>query len=353
MIATIAATLASLLPGPVAQPVIHAFDREKSFPEGCAGMPIKPNEAYFEVRLKQMYLANNVKWFTVYDPLVVITTSFDYGDLRIEVPAVLGPGIIQKHLAAGAPRFGTVLTDVKVIGPHPYRGRGITISISFYRVERMSYTKSLLKVIERLSSMIGMEQINTITNAAGALMDGIEGLLGGGATVCIAAHQFTLPHSNMLPLQTGYSALIVPPVPAQLDTLLVRDGRLRKIEDGRESAFAESDFVLLNVESTQRRENEQFFSAYSLKQQAINIIAEGPQSLKRAKAIMLSGFQQLRISNDFTKHEAKLLFEEWLQEFNEEVIRYGKANAMPISPLMDILPLTANDLNQAMDRLSL
>ncbi|GGC65444.1 hypothetical protein [Undibacterium terreum] len=352
MIENISAMLGALLPAPVAQPVVKSFGKEKSFPEMSAGAPIKRNEAYFEVRLNQMCLANNVKWFSVYDPLVVITVGFDYGGKSIEVPAVLGPGIIQKHLDSGAPQFGTVLSDLKVIGPHPYRGSGISISISFYRVERMNYTRSLLKVIERLSGIIGMGQIATLASTGGALLDGLEGLLGGGATVCMAAYKFNLPPPNY-PLQTGYTALIVPPVPDNLDTLLVRDSRLLQKEGGEERPFAGSDFVLISVAGMQRRENEQFFSAYDLKEQALSIISEGEASRKRAKAIMLSAFQQLRGSDDFTKLEADLLFEEWLQEFDKEVSRYSRANAMPIRHNQPELALAANDLNQAMDRLSL
>lgn len=352
--AGISEMLAALLPGPVPQAVVRNFERDTGAPEGGVGKSIRRNEMYFNVRLNQMNLASNVKWFTVYDPLVVITVGFDYGASRIEIPSVLGPGLIQKHLAAGAPLFGTVLTDVNVTGPHPYRGRGITVSMSFYRVARKSYTKALLKVIERLSGMIGMDQIGTFASAGGALIDGVEGLLGGGETVCIAAHQFNLPQSAARPLQSGYSALIVPPLPANLETLAVRDGRLCETNERGEAApFAGSDFVLMSIAGMDRRENEQFFPAYDLRKQAIKIIGEGKQSRKRAKALMLSALQQLGASNDFTQNEAKWLFDEWIGDFDERSDQFDRAHAMSHNGAEPGLPGMAVGLNDAMERLSL
>lgn len=351
---TIGAALGRLLPAPVALPVVKQIDPRKTFPEGSSGATIRRNEAYFEVRVNQMCLAKNVSWFSVYDPLVVIIVAFDYGDKRQELPFVIGPGSIERHLAAGAPLFGTVLTDAKVTGPHPYRGSGVTLSVSFYRVQRENYAKSLLKVVERLSGMVGLGQVGTLVNTADVLLDGLEGLFGAGQTVCLATHQFSLPASPAYPLQTGFSALIVPPVPATPDQLLVRDGRLfTQHANGDEAAYTDSDFVLLSITGLPRRQNENFFPCYQLKRQAMEILGEGEPSRKRAKATLLTALQQLRISDDFTAVEAELLFDEWIQEFEREVVRYQRTGALPLIPVPPPLPLLASDMNQAMARLDL
>lgn len=343
-----------LVPAPVAQSVVETFDQTRCVPPDGIGKPIRRNQMYFELRMNQMNLANNVKWFSVYDPLVVITVGFDYGDKRIEIPSILGPGTIQKYMKSGAPLFGTVLTDVKITGPHPYRGSSVTVSVSFYRVERINYTKSLLKVIERLSGMIGMDQLGVLTKTGGAILDGLEGLMGADETVCIAAHQFNLPPSSSVPLQSQFISLITPAASTSVGSLVVKGGRLVELGEFGERGYNGSDFVLLSIAGLDRRENENFFTSYQLKNQAISAVSEGEQSRKRAKALLLSALQQLRTSDDFTKTEADCLFEEWLQEFDKEVIRYGRWNALSKTDTESSLPAAvASNLNQAVDRLAL
>lgn len=344
-----------LLPKPVEQSVMKIFDADACFPAGSAGTIIGRNEMYFEIRLNQMSLARNVEWFKVFDPLVVVTVGFNYGNEPVEIPVILGPGSIQKHLATGAPLFGTVLTNVSVTGPHPYLGPGLKLSVAFYRVLRKSYTTALIKMIERLSSIIGMDQIGTFANTAGAIVDGLQGLLGGdaGDTVCLAAHQFSMPMSPY-PLETSCIALIMPPVPADLGKLSVKAGQLfESTAQHGDQPFAGADFVLLSVAGMQRRQNENLFPAYQLKRQALQAVGEGEPSRKRAKALLLSALQQLRASKDFTKVESDLLFEEWLKEFTAEASLYDKNNILGPNDAPRTLPTASGELNDAIARLAL
>ena len=214
---------------------------------------------------------------------------------------------------------------------------------------------ALLKVVERMSSVIGLAQLGAMASMGDILLDGVEGLLGGdGGTSCIADYQFTLPELNLYPLQAGFSALLMPPIPVNADDLLVRKGRLYCTDaDGAEHPYAASDFVLLSISTMPRRENEQNFSPYQLKRQALQAIGEGEASLKRAKALLLSALQQLKSSDDFTAHEANLLFDEWIDEFEQEVQRYERTGPMPIHAARTAAPVLATDVNRAAARLGL
>jgi hypothetical protein len=94
---------------------------------------------YFTVRLNQMHLAENRQWWVTFDPLVVIVTEFNYDAKYIAIPQIVGPGLIPDPESAGAPKYGSVIEDILVAGPYPYRGGDVVISARFYRLQRNNF----------------------------------------------------------------------------------------------------------------------------------------------------------------------------------------------------------------------
>lgn len=338
------------VPLPVAAPIPAARCR----PEGSAGSPIPRDKMYFTVRISEMYLKDNRQWFSVYDPLAVAVMEFNHGSERVAVPAAIGPNLVQKQAASGQPVHGVLLLDTRVTGPHPYRGGDIDLSLSFYRVERVNYARTLLKVVETLSGAVaGAGEIAGIARTATALLEGVEGLLGLEETVYLAGQRISLATSPLDPFTSGFSALIAPPAPERPADLLVQDRRL--FIEGKDGImpYRDSDFVLLNIVGSEAREDENLFPFYRLKAAAIDAVMEGGEGIKRGKANLLAAYQQMRNSPDVTEAEARRLFDKWMQEFEDEMARAEAVHAMPIEQKTFARARVAEDLDAATKRLGL
>lgn len=316
--------------GKVPLPVVASIQPNKCAPAESAGYPIRRNEMYFTVRINEMYLSDNREWWSVYDPLVVVVCEFDHGSERVVVPTVVGPNLIQKQAPNDRPRHGVVLLDTRVTGPHPYRGGDLDISVAFYQVQRANHARTLLKVVDTLSTSLGDPgQMQTIAKAGAALLEGVEGLLGMAETTYLAGLRMSLANTPVTPLTAGFSALITPKAPdnAQLSVI---ERRLHVQSGGKVAPYRNSDFVLLSVTGDEARGDESKLPFYPLKTAALAAIWDGDGGLERAKANLIAAYQQMRTSPDMTAAEAGRLFDAWLAEFELEKKRLATTRSLPV-----------------------
>ena len=72
-----------------------------------------------------------------------------------------------------------VLRNIRVTGPHPYRGGDIDVSLALYRLQRTDHARSLLNIVDGIASSIGGPgEMGTALRFGGALLDGVQALLG-------------------------------------------------------------------------------------------------------------------------------------------------------------------------------
>jgi hypothetical protein len=334
---------------------VQAIPHDRCIPAGSAGQVIKPDEMYFSLRVNQMELDKN-RWLdTKYDPLVVVVTEFNYGNARVAVPSVIGPGLIQTRIASGAPRYGTVLSDVRVTGPHPYRGGDVDVSLSFYRIKRSNYSDPILKIVENLSRAAGAAQLAAIAQTGASLLEGIRALAGVEDTVYLAGQRISLASTGRVPLQSQYQALVIPADGQDAAPRLeVQEGRLfARSQEDTAVPYRESDFLLFSVEASRHREDENLFPFYALKKEAIATIVEGEAGLKRAKANLLIAYQQMKKSDDVTAAEGNDFLDAWLTEFQAEERRVSRLASMGASPATPHLSELSQELNDVMARVAL
>jgi hypothetical protein len=335
-------------------PTVAAIPPARCRPSHSAGCPIARDEMYFTVRVSEMHLAENREWWTNYDPLVVVVTEFNYGRERIAAPAVIGPNLIRKQTQSDRPRHGVVLLDQRVTGPHPYRGGDVDVSLSLYQVQRADHARTLLNVMDSLSaSLAAPGEVQAIAKAGGALLEGIEGLLGLRETVYLAGHRISLATSAFEPFVSGFSVLLAPPAPEDPARLVIEDRRLHLETDSGSGPYRGSDFVLLSITGAEARGDESVLPFYPLKVEALNALWDGADGVKRCKANLVAAYQQMRRSPDLTAAEAGRLFDAWLLEFEDEKKRVAQIKSMPVQrrePEPD--PLT-RDFDDAVKRLAL
>src|SRR6185295_6748273 len=105
---------------------------------------------------------------------------------------------------------------------------------------------------------------------------------------------------------------------------MVRDRRLYIADEANWRPYKESDFVLLSIAASEIRGDESSLPFYTFKNEALEALAEGKEVVKRGKAHLITAYQQMRKSDDVTPHEAALLFERWVKEFETEMERFEK-----------------------------
>ncbi len=335
-------------------PTVATVPSDRCRPAGTAGYSIDRGQMYFTIRINEMHLAENRQWWTVYDPLVVVVAEFIHGQERIAVPSVIGPNLIRKQGPSDQPRFGVVMLDTRVTGPHPYRGGDVDVSVGFYRVQRANHARALLKVVDSLStSLSGPGELQAIAKTGGALLEGVEGLLGLQETTYLAGHRISLATSPLDPFEAGFSALIAPPAPEDPGSLLVDDRRLYVTTDGEDRPYRGSDFVLLSIAGSADRGDENLLPFYPLKVDALTALWDGEEGVKRGKANLIAAYQQMRRSPDVTTAEASRLFDAWLQEFESEKKRAEQVRSMPVARHEAKPEPLSSDLDDAVRRLAL
>lgn len=335
-------------------PTVTTIPPDHCRPADTVGYPISRDQMYFTVRINEMHLAENRQWWSIYDPLVVVVTEFNHGQERVAIPTVIGPNLIRKQAPSDRPRYGAVLLDARVTGPHPYRGGDLDVSVSFYQVQRANHARSLLKVVDSLSgSLGGTGDLPLIAKTGGALLEGVEGLLGLEETNYLAGHRIAMAISPLDPFTAGFSALIAPPAPKDDVSLRVEDRRLYIAANGGVRPYRDSDFVLLSITGMEVRGDENLLPFYPLKVDALTAVWDGDDGVKRGKANLIAAYQQMRRSPDVTAAEASRLFDAWLQEFEAEKKRAEQVRSMPVArPEKKLDPLVQN-LNDAVTRLAL
>lgn len=298
-----------LASGPLPLPTVATLPAAQCLPAGSAEIEIPRDAAYFTLRVNELHLTQGREIWATYDPMVMVTSTFIHGTEQITVPFVVGPSLLKEHAAVGVPH-GVLIHDTTVAGPYPNRGGPVTIGIVLYRVKRDDYARKLLQVVEGVSAAIGpAADMAVLSKVGGPMIDGLEALLGLGATVAIAGHRIEYDTMMQGGLRSWYAALINAP---QVDqkSLRVEGARLmRSTTDGMQPV-RDADYVLYSLTGQARREDERTLPFYALYQRALRDAASGTdEAWKAAKATLAECWQQMAVSPDLTSGQAGALID--------------------------------------------
>jgi hypothetical protein len=344
--------------GKIPMPTISTFAPDRCLPKGSLGEEIVKDQDYFSIEINELYLARDRLWWATYDPVVLIISEFVYGGERIIVPKVVGPSMIESQF--GKLPLGIVLNDTRVVGPYPFRGDRIKITIVLYRVRHDSYARELLRLVEQVSSAVGVPaDAGVLLKIGSTILDGIESLMGLGDTEPLVGHRIELDGNRLQGLRSS-STVLSTGGQDDLSTLWVDTGRLRTGTVGMSAApFEAADYVLYTLQRQTSRGEEATLPFYGLYQQAMKsalLTDDNGESWKQAKASLLSLYQQMVVSPDITANEADRLFETYAAELKKKRANAELVSKMAIGdPVQGKAPLPAQRLrlNRAVSVLDL
>jgi hypothetical protein len=338
--------------GPLPLPTVTQIPPRNCLPQGVAGREIEKDRSYFTVQINELYLAEGRSWWATFDPMVLVIVDFVYGRQTISIPKFIGPNLIDQKL--GKVPHGFLINDIAVAGPHPFRGGRLGISVILYKVKKHDYATGLLKFVEEVSSSIGIPaDMATLGKVGGAVLQGVETLLELGDTTPLAGHRIEIDGASINGLVSSFSALIagqaVPP-----SSLRVEDGRLLVETAAGTDKFAQSDYVLYSLVGMTRRGDERTLPFYSLLEQSLNAALSAEEAgLKRAKAGLLTLYQQMVASPDLTSAETDALFDSYQKDM---VAKYDRGRQIMAMSAGGVRPTLSSDearLRDAASRLAL
>ncbi len=328
----------SQLPSKIAIPR-DRVDRGKAL-----GGPFVRDEHYFQVEVNEMFLTYKRKWFSDYDPMVLVISEFTYAKDRQSVPFVVGPSLIKAAIEESGKKLpnGMLFTNTRVAGIHPYRGDGLTLSVVLYRLRVEDYLRKLMKVVETAAGALSFgTALASYLKVGDVVLDGVDSLFDLGAIDPIVGHRQEFKHG----FEPGYFALIDMPEDRVGDyEFWVRKDQL-VIGGSLESAepFREADYVLYNIGQMEERDDLDLLPVYPLWERVAQEATVADDTYwKNAKSYMNNFYQSMVLSPDLTGVQTDKLADEYITKMEILHKRAGR-----ISNLSEAKRSALTELDQA------
>jgi hypothetical protein len=292
------------------------FDSQAPVPtDAFVGASIAQDAQYFGVTLNQLWLAKGREWWSTYDPLVHVNVDFLYGTAPVSVSRLIGPSILRGKLAGGneSVPHGFLQSDILAVGPHPFRGGAVEVTVILYKVRRTEYAKRLIALAENLSTSFGVgPAMMPYLKMGGALVDAVDATFQMGDSVPVLGHQVGL-NTALRPLRTQYLALVAGALGAPADAR-VADGKL-SLPGGAESS---TDHVLYSVFAQDRAPPEATAAqAPTIRAMEESVVHGGDTGWDRARSMLLAMYLDLRNSPDLLRADADRVLEDCKKSLQE------------------------------------
>lgn len=253
--------------------------------------------------------------------MVFVVSEFTYGRRAEAVPFIVGPALLSKH---GSPvPTGTVFSNTRVAGLHPYRGGRVNLAVVLCQVKRDDYPRRLLKVIESAADAIDFgTALTSYVKIGSTIIDGVEALFGAGDTVPLMGMRTEFDPDAGDDLRSTHFALINKPG-VRGDQLYIRDNKLFA-DAGFTTPYRDADYVLYSLVQTDARSDDTTLPFYELYERILTLASQGDDnSWQRAKADLVSLRQTMILSPDLTSRQADALFDSYVKAVKDEHDRAG------------------------------
>lgn len=267
----------------------------------------KPHQHYFIVRVNELFLTYDRKWFSTYDPVVFAVSEFQYGSSKLTMPFVVGPSMLSNP--DKLPQ-GMIFKDTTVAGLHPYRGGSFSLSIVLGRLRQENYLRKLLTFIEQTSGAFSVGFSSVIDNyikIANTVLDSFDSLVDNGDIEPLIGYRQEYVPAVQDNLSTGYFVLINSEEnKIEKDKLFVKNNSLfygESILDAK--PFRSDDYVLYSIlVATRRTDTEilpynQLFIDLQKMISGMNEIQENEKKLINGKLFSLQ--DNVRMSADLIR----------------------------------------------------
>lgn len=237
--------------------------------------PIRAGCDYFRLRLCEMFLQQEVHWFTPWSPAVHTVVRLSFGNKQVDLPYIADMRRLTGVPGGGA---GLVAGDYMLTPAIPFQGGTVDLDAGLLAIPGRNQLATFVQVLSSFSGILAMPQLSVLLGGlSGALTSpqlaalqglgppltkGIEALRGaGGGRLHLAAHQSYAAGD----LRRCYLA-VIRAARREVDParLWVVQGKLREgdgPEEGRSAPYERYDHMLLMVDGFSDRDDWESLSA--------------------------------------------------------------------------------------------
>ena len=286
---------------------------------------------YFYARVNELFLNNRREWLSLYDPLVFVVSEFIYDNDKKTIPFVVGPTTLLENFSEKIPE-GMIFNNTRVAGIHPYRGGTFAFSIVLCRLKRKDFSRELLQVVEKTAKALDFSTaLESYTKLSTVILDGVDSLLGSKETEPLVGLRTEFDPGIDESFKPSYFVIIdAPELSIDKSQLWVQDNHLlygSNLDDA--VPFREASYVLYSIGTTNSRNDEANLPFHSLYEQVLKAATQpNEESWKRAKANMITLYQELLLSPDLIPTQAEELCDKYMAKMQNAKERVKNINRL-------------------------
>lgn len=226
-------------------------------------------ETYFKLKLSRMFLRHSREFFQTKYPVVHALMRFAGMDEILEVHQVITPSVPGD--ASTGELKQVIVVDQVLLGPILYRGDSLELLIGLYAAPGDDWAEKFIALAQSVSAIAIQGPVSTAIALAKPVKESIDGLLKTDSLKLKTGLKSTLEKKNWF--QPGHLAVISAPA-NEVDqrSLRVEDGTL--VQSGNGQFYEEHDYLLLEIEALDRREDWQRLGFGSLWNRLLELAAE-------------------------------------------------------------------------------
>jgi hypothetical protein len=291
----------------------------------------KRDADYFQVTINEMYLTLARRWLNQIDPVVYVVSEFSYNGTPQVAPFLVGPMLLKDRGVPEKVNNGVIFRNTSVVGPHPYRGKGLTLTVILCEARSDNPLKPLLRVVESTAAALGFSPaLGPYTKVAEVLINGFDALMSSGGVTPLAGLRDSYGPSFGTAFRPAYFALIDKPN-VSADTLWVRDNRLVQgpsLVQAKE--YRDADFVLYSIGCPEENRRDDvselpFRDLWRRVEKEAASAVEDP-NYKNATTMMATLYQEILLSPDLTEAHGDELADKYharMVEIHERAKKLG------------------------------
>ena len=203
---------------------------------------------YFQVRLTDMALSDDRRWFEEIVPATFFLVDFDYGGSTVRQPFFVSNQLLSMMPAGVDPnKLRVRFKDTLVAGPAPYAGGDVGLFVGLFKSVIEDNRKVLFSVFETLFDGVDLGMLSQYVKLADKLSEQIFRCLGSADIKCLLAERRVIGQHALPP--RGYLAFLHAR-DGTIDTegLEVRDGTLQRRTGSTTSPLQDLDYCLVRIE---------------------------------------------------------------------------------------------------------
>lgn len=294
---------------------------------GYESNPIIPNEAYFEIRVSEMFLSHKSEYGRRFVPFTVVASEFAYNGKRRTFPFFVGSKLIR-DVESYVQGQDVNFRNTRVVGPVPYGGDDVALFVGLYRIQVDDFARKLLDVLGQVVAVFDVSKLSNYIGVADVIADGLYSLFNFEQLEYRTGERNVFQDHGARVFGEGYFAYVNCEEKAiNANHLWVEDGALwiGASKDARQPS-RDHDYCLVQIQRLDKRNDYTTLAFDKTWKQAHDRVSHGDHGI--GHSLFVECCRQVAESPDLTPWHAQHLIEAYTARYTKAVELYDKLHKL-------------------------